>query len=460
VRHSSQTAFAFAGLGGNNAHGAGFLAAAQELQRQRGQAVHPSGNGPAHPHSGSAQGRERARRGILPELELLSCTSGAIAAAVTYLKGEDVRKETERRIAAAERASRLPRNAWAEPWRGPVLSLLTGVPEVFGPWVEAYRKHLWQRLRGFANPRSRFFGAVPTTLEEFHDLWFPAKILVPKLPAAFFHEAAEVFTDPRHGVGVAFNSFDPKTGIEQLYINEAARDLIAKHYDPRCDYGRTHRHTVYQPITAAAVRAALWLVNYGFPSGDELGPDPLVDGAYARSIILNELTHAERIYAVKPTNDRWIGRLPQNTFEVQDMQTEFWWEASYREQSRLIETINDLQAAGRLSDPPKTEESTPEDEQTQPPTPERLTVVRNKPYRDLELIPVEISMQRGYFAYFVEDREVFTEAYAQSLQLLNRRDEQDTRGTPKPNREVPTGQATAGNGERPHRQAEPLDTGQ
>jgi hypothetical protein len=41
-----------------------------------------------------------------------------------------------------------------------------------------------------------------------------------------------------------------------------------------------------------------------------------------------------------------------------------------------------------------------------------------------ELIPVEISMQRGYFDYFVESREVFRQAYAQSLQLLTGLDEQ------------------------------------
>ena len=65
---------------------------------------------------------------------------------------------------------------------------------------------------------------------------------------------------------MAFNSFDPTTGIEQLYVNASG---------------------------------------------------------------------LARIYAVKPVNDRWLGRLPQNQFEVSDMQTEFWMEASYREQFRL-----------------------------------------------------------------------------------------------------------------------------
>jgi hypothetical protein len=430
VPEPRRAAFAIGGLGGNNAHGAGFLAAAQQLQRERQRGVGLAADG-HRPDNGSSRPRTgRAGRDILPELEFISCTSGAIAATTTYLKGADVREATERSIEQAERASRLPRNAWADNWRGLVLTLLTGVPGVFGPWVEAYRKHWWQRLAGFANPTSPFYGAVPTNLNEFLDLWFPAQTLVPELPETFFQETAEVFTDTGHGVGVAFNSFDPKTGIEQLYLNDSALRLIAEHYDPQADYGRTHRHTIYRPITAEGVRAALWLVNYGFPS-NRLGADRLIDGAYARSIILNEVTAADRIFAVKPTNDRWLGRLPQNVFEVLDMQTELWWETSYREQSRLIETINDLRLAGRLTDPPSPLEAADlDDRHADRSAAARIRTVRAKPYRELELIPVEISMQRGYFDYFVESREVFREAYAQSLQLLTGLDEQAALGTP------------------------------
>jgi len=420
VPHRPRTAFAIGGLGGNNAHGAGFLTAAQELQDQRGQAL-GDGVGQEALDGGSTPPRERVRRRILPELEFVSCTSGAIATTATYLRGGDIREQTERGIEAVERVSRLPRNGWADDWRGLVVTLLTGVPSVFGPYAEAYRRHLWRRLRGFLDPRSRFFLAVPTTPEDLYDLVLPAAMFVPKRAASFFDETAQVFTDPGHGVGVAFNAFDPATGLEQLYVNEAALNRIAAHYDPSCDYGRTHRHTVYRPITPEAVRAALWLVGYGFPA-DRLGPDQLVDGAYARSMILSELTGSQRIYAVKPTNDRWIGRLPQNAFEVQDMQTEFWWEASYREQARLIDTINDLQAAGRLTKPVKPGEPVGDG---------RIGPVRRKRYRAVELVPVEIEMQRGFFDYFVEDRGVFTAAYAQSLQLLTQREEQHRVGEPE-----------------------------
>ena len=117
---SRSTAFALAGLGGNNAHGAGFLAAAQQLQRQRQQPARTSPNGQTSGASTDVPARCRAReaRLILPELEFISCTSGAIASTVTYLKGHDVREEMEGRIAAVERAGWLPLNAWTDPWRG------------------------------------------------------------------------------------------------------------------------------------------------------------------------------------------------------------------------------------------------------------------------------------------------------------------------------------------------------
>ena len=39
-------------------------------------------------------------------------------------------------------------------------------------------------------------------------------------------------------------------------------------------------------------------------------------------------------------------------------------------------------------------------------------------------------MQRGYFTYFVENREVFQDAYGQSLRLLLEHDENDAHRPP------------------------------
>jgi hypothetical protein len=270
------TAFALAGLGGNNAHGAGFLAAAQELQRQRQESFAPDALArfAALDDEGA---RRRMNRGILPELELISCTSGAIASVLTYLEGKDVREETEGAIAELERATWLPRNAYTDPWRSILVTLFTGVPNVFGPWAEAFSAHVTQRAIGFFDRTSPYYGAVPTTYDEFADLWLPARAFVPKRPNTFFDKAAEVLNSTEHGVGVAFNSFDPQTGLEQLYVNTMGMELIRKHHDEDAQYGRAHGRTGYHRITSDGVRNALWLFYYGFPAA-HLGPDRYVDG--------------------------------------------------------------------------------------------------------------------------------------------------------------------------------------
>lgn len=402
---TERTAFAVEGLGGNNAHGAGFLAAAQTVQRRRNQSdgdLGPDADG-SRRRSGNGAGAatatgdqavrsERARRAILPELEFVSCTSGGIASTAAYLRGDDIGAEVEAQIEAVERASGLPRAAWAEPWRAPIVTLLTGLPGVFGPWAQAFREHIQERLVGFLTPGSPRFGAVPTTADEWFDLWMPARTFVPERPMAFFEETATTFNDPAHGVGVACNSFEPETGLERLYVNAAGMDRIRDHADPGAEYGSEHNGTVYDEITGDGLVAALWLFFYGFRR-DDVGTAAQVDGAYTRSIILDELTFADRIYAVKPINHRWLGPLPSNLLDVQDMQTKLWMSISYREQRRLIQTVNKLLASQPLA-------------------------AGEKRYHHVDLVPVEIAVQRGFFSYFIEDRGVYRDAYNQSLEVL------------------------------------------
>jgi hypothetical protein len=364
---ATQTAFALAGLGGNNAHGAGFLAAAQEVARGRGE---PSG--------------------ILPGLDMISCTSGAIATTASYLRGGDLRAELEDRIAAIRRATMLPDGAWADSLRLPVVTLGTGVPGVFGPYWQAITEHLW---RYAADQVTRSWQTIPAppTFDDFLDLWYPARTLVPELPAEFFEHTAATFNNSH--IGVACNSFDPGAGIEYLYINDVGMTLIKDHHDPDAAYGQARDdRVVYQAITPAALRDALWLFYYGFDGQAQ------VDGAYARSIILDELTFAKRIWAVKPINDRWLGRLPGNLLEVLDMQTELWMGSSYREQARTIALVNRLGKSGRRA--------------------LREATGKNKTYHSIDLKPVEIGVQRGFFSYFVEDITVFQDAYGQAIAQL------------------------------------------
>ncbi len=390
---------AIAGLGGNNAHGAGFLAAAQEVQARHNRWSRPVRRDLSPTRS------ERAERLVLPELEFVSCTSGAIAATAEYLRGEPLRANLQARITALDRLLGLPRTSWAEPWRSQLVVWATGVPEVFGPWSSAAVEHL-RRLWGDAWYRP--FSLIPTTPTAWLDLCLPARTLVSRLPQSFFEQTAATFNDPSHGIGVCFNSIQPTTGEEYLYVNEAGLDLIKSHHDPEAEYGGGGGggRVIYQPVTGTAVRQALALLSYGFRDDAPPG-EQHVDGAYTRSIILDELTFADRIYAVKPVNDRWLGRLPRNLLETQDMQTEMWMSISYREQARFIEKINKLRADGRLTEAIN---ERPDGEDT-----------ATKTYHDIDLVAVEITVQRGYFAYFIEDLDVFDDAYAASLEMLKAR---------------------------------------
>ena len=81
-------------------------------------------------------------------------------------------------------------------------------------------------------------------------------------------------------------------------------------------------------------------IYYGLPS------DPTVDGAYARSIIVDELASAQQIWAVRPLNREWLGPC-RATSPRSDLQTELWMNASYREQVRANRLIGRLGDAGR-----------------------------------------------------------------------------------------------------------------
>ena len=75
---------------------------------------------------------------------------------------------------------------------------------MFGPWVQAFARRLAERVTGFVDPKSRYYGAVATTTDEFADLWLPAPAFVPERPQEFFDEAARVLADAdrAHGVRV------------------------------------------------------------------------------------------------------------------------------------------------------------------------------------------------------------------------------------------------------------------
>lgn len=381
---TGEVAFALAGLGGNNAYGAGFLAAAQDLA-----------------------GRESGRPANYPNLKMITCTSGTIAAVAAYLQGQDLRAMVQAGIDAVDRATQLPREHWADPIRLPVITGWVGIPGIFGSYTKAVAQHVLTRSMEVATgvqPPS------PLTPEEWVNTVLPARMFVPERPEADFERWADVFNATP--LGIAFNSFDPSAGEEHLYVNEPGMSLIRQHHDPGAKYNGTRKGSTYRPIDAAAIKRALWLFWYGFDQ-----PKQHVDGAYGRSIILNEATFAGTIYAVKPVNHRWIGPLPKNALEVLDMQTELWLGTSYRLQWYQIDLINRLLAEKRLCAAQQPGNRAPGSAGQTEGGP-AMRGKHLKEYHHVEIVPVEIQMQRGFFTYFVEEMEVFDAAYQQAKEVL------------------------------------------
>lgn len=386
-------AYAISGLGGSNAHAAGFLAAAQELAKQP-----PVGEQPvpavhrAHP-------------------SFISCTSGTIYWVAKYLEGADLRQLVRDQTDAAWRASMVPGNELGKTFEGLALVSLIGRPGLFKPVVPTYIQHWAERFRGFLIPGSPYWLGVPTSLDDLWNLVYPARLFTPTVDQATIDGIAGTLKSAH--IGIAFNTYEPESGIEYVHVNPSGLRMI-KDTIPEAEYGLRRGNRVYEPITPDAVRNALWLLEYGFDRSAD--GRRLMDGEYIRSIIIDELAFADEIISVRPVNTRWLGHLPENLLERLDLQFELWINASYREQRDTIDLINKFLKGRRghqLQEiKPGPEATGDEQAATDGQVPERELP---KKYHHVTLTPIEIQSQRGFFDYFVESLEVFDQAYGQSL---------------------------------------------
>jgi hypothetical protein len=285
-------AFALAGLGGFNAHGAGFLAAASKCN-------------------------------VVPDL--ITATSGQIVVAADWLQHEDLEKS----LVDPE----LEHDLFAQ-----LAIALSGDPGVFRPAYFEMIKRWFAPPRFYENP----FKALANRL-------LPAQLYVSMRSAADFAKIAKVFNEKArigdHKIGIVFNAYDLKSGEAVLFGNDQARALWEPEKSiPRAAKPGAGNRPVPEakllPITAEAVESALWLSLYGF---DHL-PNGLMDGAYNRSCIVSELHTFKRIFVARPLAQGWraYGRGPRNWFEAQDWQTEMWFSTSYKAEVATLNQINDL----------------------------------------------------------------------------------------------------------------------
>src|SRR5215471_240735 len=210
-------AFALAGLGGFNAHGAGFLAAADKA-------------------------------GVVPDI--VTATSGQILVVADWLLNKDLRAG----LIDPERES----NPFAQ-----ISTALFGYPGVFRP---AYSDGL---ARFFKPPESG-----DSLIDFFADRFLPAQEYVPTRSDKLLARIASVLNGGHKNgsdVGIVFNAYDPFTGEGFLYGNDTARALLPdSKVLPRTPsssnalYRSSEVEAAIRPITDDAIKAALWLSLYGF----------------------------------------------------------------------------------------------------------------------------------------------------------------------------------------------------
>jgi hypothetical protein len=164
LKHATTTAFALAGLGGLNAHGAGFLAAATKCK-------------------------------VVPDL--VTATSGQIIVLAEWLQGKD--------LEASLVNPKLEHNPFAQ-----LAVAFAGDPGVFRPAYPEALKRWWSLPLGEKNP-----------LEGLFDRLFPAQLYVPTREQADFDNIARALnnataSDGRE-IGVVFNAYNLKTGQAVLF---------------------------------------------------------------------------------------------------------------------------------------------------------------------------------------------------------------------------------------------------
>jgi PAS domain-containing protein len=183
---------------------------------------------------------------------------------------------------------------------------------------------------------------------------------------------------------VMFNAYDVESGHEHVYINAAAQKLTGKSLGKH----ETRSWIDYRPVNADTVEQALYLYQYGFNSGTKT-----VDGAYVRDVILSEIpaqqNEIDRIAAVRPQPDNWLGDMPQSNVELQSLQTQVAFNATYIGERERIRLMNRLR--GHLT------------WDTQP--------------KLISILELPLCEPRTWWDYVVESEAIFRSAYWRGVEL-------------------------------------------
>lgn len=337
----ARSAIALGGLAGNNAHGAGFLEALR-------------------------------RSGKMPQM--VTCTSGQILHVAKWLQGVDMAAFFEESMRQTQ-----PFGNWLD--ANLVFKQVSANSQVIRPSTQEFPYDVLGAVtRSWVKAWTD-----PQNFSMFRELYnvMPARSLVPAFPPDFYSGIAEALNDTK--VGVVFNAYNFDDGHEYVYMNQAALTLTGK------TIGRHSSKSwiEYQPITAATAEQALYLYQYGFKTSTQT-----VDGAYVRDVILSEIpsenNEIDRIAAVRPQPDNWLGGPPMSNVELQSLQTQVGFNATYIGERERIRLMNRL--SGQLK------------WDTQP--------------KQVSILELPLAEPRTWWDYVVESEQIFRSAYWRGAELV------------------------------------------
>jgi len=337
----TRSAIALGGLAGNNAHGAGFL-----------EALRRSGKRP----------------------QMVTCTSGQILHVAKWLQGVDMGAFFEESMRTTQ-----PFGTWLD--ANLIYKQVSANSQVIRPSTSEFPMDvLGAMTRSWVKAWTD-----PKNFSVFREMYnvMPARSLVPAFPADFYSDISAALNDTE--IGVVFNAYNFDNGHEYVYMNKAALKLTGK----KLGTHDSKSWIEYQPITAATAEQALYLYQYGFKNSTQT-----VDGAYVRDVILSEIpsenNEIDRIAAIRPQPDNWLGGQPMSNVELQSLQTQVGFNATYIGERERIRLMNRL--SGQLK------------WDTQP--------------RPVSILELPLAEPRTWWDYVVESEQIFRSAYWRGVELV------------------------------------------
>jgi hypothetical protein len=305
---------------------------------------------------------------------MVSCTSGQILHVAKWLQGVDIQQFFE---ASMEQTQ--PFGNWLD--ANLIYKQLSANSQVIRPSTAEFPLDVMAAIgrswtRAWTDPQNF------SVFREMYNV-MPARSLVPAFPANFYSDISDALNDSE--IGVVFNAYNFEEGREIVYMNKVALKLTGKKVGPHVSKGWIN----YQPITAATAEQALYLYQYGFKNSTQT-----VDGAYVRDVVLSEIPSGnndiDRIAAVRPQPDNWLGGPPMSNVDLQSLQTQVAFNATYIGERERIFLINRL--AGELK--------------------------RDPPLKQVAILELPLAEPRTWWDYVVESEQIFRSAYWRSVELV------------------------------------------